>query len=189
MARGPAHLPASWGALLVGTSRRGTPQGVSGLTKAWQRAPLPALLGALHWFEQSENTSGLKGLHCCWYTRALIFAIISSNLGKTPACEFSCIVRRQPRYKYRGRNASCDLLVGIKTSKRDCIAGSFGSSGFCYWWFLWGPAVRHRGERERPRGCPHAGREGWKVVCPNPAACKLLFISFLRLQGEWDEGA
>lgn len=54
---------------------------MSGLTEALQRAPLPALLGALHWFEQSESMLGLKGLHCCFYTRALIFAGISSNLA------------------------------------------------------------------------------------------------------------
>lgn len=38
------------------------------------------------------------------------------------------------------------------------------------------------------RGYPHAGWKGWKVVCPNPAAYKILFISFLRLQGGWNEG-
>lgn len=59
VARGSMHLPVSWSVLPIGTSWKGAARGMWGLTEALQRAPVAALLGALHWSERSEGAPGV----------------------------------------------------------------------------------------------------------------------------------
>lgn len=73
----------------------------------------------------------------------------------------SILLLRQPRHKYQGRNATCALLVGIKTSKGLCIAVSFSLDSF--WWLLGDTG----GDLQRGTGGVKVStcREGWKAVC------------------------